>query len=98
MPTLRDDEQILKFLMKKRKKLRFWIHPILTRRQRQRQLHSLIQQLKLYHDFIRTTYLKMSVGQFGIILLFVYRGLVRILSYVHTGCQMRGLIGQITLF
>lgn len=40
----------------------------------------------------------MSVGQFGIILLFVYPGLVRILSYVHTGCQMRGLIGQITLF
>lgn len=46
---LRDDELFLIFLNKKRKKLTFWVHPIL-KRQQQGGFPGLIPELKLYRD------------------------------------------------
>lgn len=63
---LRDDELFLIFLNKKRKKLTFWVHPIL-KRQQQEGFPGLIPELKLYRDG-SPTYFRMTVGQLELLL------------------------------
>lgn len=63
---LRDDELFLIFLNKKRKKLNFWVHPIL-KRQQQGGFPGLIPELKLYRDG-SPTYFRLSVGQLELLL------------------------------
>lgn len=62
-----DGELVLILLNQKREKLRFWVHPVLNRRQLQGEFHGLIQELKLYHGCFRT-YLRMSVRHFECLL------------------------------
>lgn len=57
--TSSDDEQVLMFLSKQRKKLRFWVHPVIRRRQQQGEFRGSIQELKLYHGRF-CTYFGMS--------------------------------------
>lgn len=54
--TSSHDEQVLMFLNKKKKKLRFWVDPILT-------FYCLNQGLKLCHSRLHT-YFRVSVRQF----------------------------------
>lgn len=42
--TSRSDELVLMFLNRKWKKLRFWVHPVVTRKRQQTECHALLQE------------------------------------------------------
>uniref|UniRef100_A0A3B3HNM8 DDE Tnp4 domain-containing protein n=1 Tax=Oryzias latipes TaxID=8090 RepID=A0A3B3HNM8_ORYLA len=59
------DEEIIVLLNaeRPRKRRRFWVHPIITRREEHGEFYRLIQELKMYHERFRG-YFRMSVSEF----------------------------------
>ncbi|KAL2096763.1 hypothetical protein ACEWY4_005970 [Coilia grayii] len=58
---------MIDMLLDKKRKRKFWVHPLLERRRPQGEFHQLIQELKLYHDRFRQ-YFRMSVAEFEALL------------------------------
>ncbi|ROI15250.1 hypothetical protein DPX16_1403 [Anabarilius grahami] len=48
---------------RRRKRRRYWIHPIVTRREEHGEFYRLVQELKMYHERFRG-YFRMSVSEF----------------------------------
>ncbi|KAL2099475.1 hypothetical protein ACEWY4_003869 [Coilia grayii] len=67
MSSSDEDLIMIDMLLDKKRKRKFWVHPLLERRRQQGEFHQLIQELKLYHDRFRQ-YFRMSVAEFEALL------------------------------
>ncbi len=75
------DEEFIVLLNEERhrKRHRYWIHPIVTRREEHGEFYRLVQELKMYHEHFRG-YFRMSVSEFENVL----QQLVPSLTKEHT--------------
>ena len=67
MSSSSDEDLVLIAIANRPKKRRFWVHPLLERREQHGEFHQLIQELKLYHDRFRQ-YFRMSLAEFEALL------------------------------